>query len=496
MPDGAGKSELDSISVQGLQRQRSLQYTLEEERLVLRKFDRHLVLFIALLYMLGFLDRSNIGNAKIAGLSDDLDLSSSQYEWTLRSFYITYILFEWMPVLYTVLTPSTYIASCVAVWGIIASLQALATSYVSLCILRALLGISEAAFSPGVPVFLATFYKRDELAYRIGLFISSAPLATSFASSLAWLITKLGQQSPIAAWRMLFIVEGFPSVIISVFAFYYIPDTPGAARYLTKRERKVAELRLRQEETKGQHETSGKTFRWKEICETLKDPKCYLTATMFCSCNVAFSSLPVFLPTIIEDMGYSALRSQALSAPPYLIAFIVVLVTAYYSDKYQNRSFFVCFHALLAAGGYAMITIAGIFKASAMWRYWGVYPAASGFFSAVTLLITWTINNQDSNTKKGTGVAILNIIGQLGPFIGTALYPEADSPYYIRGMATCTIFMLVVAGLSLLLRTILQNEKTVRDTPYITIQGNGELDGLVDGECKSVARPKTFRYIL
>lgn len=195
-------------------------------------------------------------------------------------------------------------------------------------------------------------------------------------------------------------------------------------------------------------------------------------------------------------MGYSALRSQALSAPPYLIAFIVVLVTAYYSDKFQNRSLLICFHALLAAGGYAMITIAGIFKASAMWRYCGVYPAASGFFSGVTLLITWTINNQDSDAKKGTGIAILNIIGQLGPFIGTALYPETDSPYYIRGMAACTMFMLVVAGLSLLLRTILQRERTVKDTPYIVIQGDGEEDGLVDGDRKWVDRPEPFRYIL
>lgn len=211
-------------------------------------------------------------------MSDDLGLNSSQYEWTLRSFYITYLLFEWMPILYTVLSPSTYIASCVALWGIIASSQALVTSYASMCILRALLGISEAAFSPGVPIFLASFFKRDELAYRIGLFISAAPLATSFASSLAWLITKLGQQSPIAPWRMLFLVEGFPSVIISVFAFYYIPNRPGAARYLSKRERRVAEVRLRQGKPKVPYETSGKNFRWDEIWETLRDPKCYLTA--------------------------------------------------------------------------------------------------------------------------------------------------------------------------------------------------------------------------
>lgn len=211
-------------------------------------------------------------------MSDDLHLSSSQYEWTLRSFYITYVLFEWMPILYTVLAPSKYIALCVLAWGAIASFQALATSFESLCFLRTLLGISEAAFSPGVPVFLAFFYRPDELAYRIGLFISAAPLATSFASSLAWLITKVGQGLPIAPWRMLFLVEGFPSVLISVLAFHYIPNSPGETKYLSNRERQVAELRLRKGKAKsGLGRSSGK-FEWSEIWEALKDPKCYLTA--------------------------------------------------------------------------------------------------------------------------------------------------------------------------------------------------------------------------
>ncbi|KAL8664368.1 MAG: hypothetical protein Q9168_007914 [Polycauliona sp. 1 TL-2023] len=265
-PDGDASSETLSA------------YTSQEEQSVIRKFDRHLVLFIALLYMLGFLDRSNIGNAKVAGMSKDLNLTSSQYEWTLRSFYITYVLFEWMPILYTVLSPSKYIALCVLAWGIIASLQALATSYASLCILRALLGISEAAFSPGVPVFLAFFYKRDELAFRIGLFISAAPLATSFASSLAWLITKVAREMPIASWRMLFLVEGFPSVVISVIAFYYIPNRPGEARYLSGRGRRVAELRLRKGTAKKERLSGRGKFEWVEIWEALRDPKCYLTA--------------------------------------------------------------------------------------------------------------------------------------------------------------------------------------------------------------------------
>ena len=226
---------------------------------------------------------SDIGNARIAGLSEDLDLTSDEYEWVLRSFYITYVLFEWMPILYTVLTPSTYIALCVFTWGVIASLQALATSYASLCILRLLLGISEAAFSPGVPVYLAFFYKRDELAYRIGLFISAAPLATSFASSLAWLITKVGERSSIAPWRMLFLVEGLPSVIVSAFAWFYVPDSPGEAKYLSKRERRVAVLRLKEGKPKVKHEHTNRGFQWNEIWEALKDPNCYLTAVSACT---------------------------------------------------------------------------------------------------------------------------------------------------------------------------------------------------------------------
>src|SRR5439155_26280091 len=98
------------------------------------------------------------------------------------------------------------------------SLQSITTSFTSLVLLRALLGISEAAFGPGVPFYLSFFFRREELAFRTGLFISAAPLATSFASSLAWVITKLGEGGEVAPWRLLFLIEGFPSVFVAVFA--------------------------------------------------------------------------------------------------------------------------------------------------------------------------------------------------------------------------------------------------------------------------------------
>lgn len=222
-------------------------------------------------------------------MSKDLSLSSSQYEWLLRAFYITYILFEWMTLLYRVIPPHMYIAICVASWGLVASLQSVAPSYACLLILRAFLGISEAAFGPGIPFYLSFFYKRDELAFRTGLFISAAPLATSFASSLAWAITKAGQSIPIAPWRILFLVEGFPSIVVAVFAWYHIPDSPGTARYLSQRLRRVATIRLRNERESAGIEVEERGLKWREIWDTLKDPKCYLTAVRCSHHIITFS---------------------------------------------------------------------------------------------------------------------------------------------------------------------------------------------------------------
>jgi MFS family permease len=189
-----------------------------------------------------------------------------------------------MTLLYRVVPPHIYIASCVAAWGLTASVQCLSTSFSSLLVLRALLGISEAAFGPGVPFYLSFFYNREELALRTGLFISAAPLATSFASTLAWLIVKAGSYSSIAPWRLLFLIEGFPSLIVAYFAWMFIPDSPNTAQFLDAREKKVAELRLNNADSSRNRAVKNKHFQWKEIGRTLTDPKSYFTAVC-CSCQ-------------------------------------------------------------------------------------------------------------------------------------------------------------------------------------------------------------------
>ncbi|QDS73143.1 hypothetical protein FKW77_001791 [Venturia effusa] len=457
-------------------------WSAQEERAVVQKLDRRVVLFVALLYLLSFLDRSNIGNARIAGLETDLQLKEGQYEWLLSGFYITYIAFEWMALLFRIVPPHIYISVVVLAWGLLASLQSFTTSFTTLLILRAALGASEAAFA-GIPFYLSFFFKREELASKVGVFVSAAPLATAFASSLAWIITWLGSKFTLwAPWRLLFLVEGFPSVLVAAWVYRSLPDGPESANFLSRRQKSIAQARLMRDsedtsdEKRFSHgQDSGKPrLRMREIIKVLKDPKCYLTAAsiffkslrdladkkqaMLFSCNVAFSSMPVFLPTLIREMGWSTTVSQALSAPPYLLSFATMLFTAYASDKAKIRSPFIMFHAFLACGGYTLMFLAGSLGLPSWIRYLGVYPATAGFFSCVTLIATWTLNNQASDEGRGAGMALLQYFGQCGPLLGTRLYPESDGPLYLRGMAVCAAFMGFVPLLVWALRWVLVRE--------------------------------------
>jgi hypothetical protein len=277
------------------------------------------------------------------------------------------------------------------------------------------------------------FYRRSELAYRVGLQISAAPLATSFASSLAWAIVKLSNNGPIEPWRALFLFEGFPSIITAIFAWYYIPDSPETARYLNSRERKVARLRLQEE---NQHDGSSnleeKTsatranftsrLRSSATFRTLTSLVPWLQAFIFLSINVSFASLPVFLPTIIKSMSFPALTSQILSAPPYLLSFGFVLVIGRLSDSIPNsRGYCLMACSALSATSYFIIALFGHLESSniisqgpsIIVRYVAVYGAALGLFSSVVLIITWNLNNQPSRKEKGVAMMIMNVVGHI-----------------------------------------------------------------------------------
>jgi cyanate permease len=220
---------------------------------------------------------------------------------------------------------------------------------------------------------------------------------------------------------------------------------------------------------------------------------------MFFLTNMAYSSLPVFLPKILTDMGHDNLRAQALSAPPYLAAFVFVLLTARLSDRLRARTLPIIFHALASAAGYAVLAFAETWRLPPLIRYLAVYPAAIGFFNVVTLLIAWAINNQSGPSRQGGGFALLQLVGQCGPLIGTRLYPDRDGPFYTPGMRTCAVAMLTVALLAAVLRFYLQywNRKLDRQEHEMESGATAvEEEGLVGSGRRSKKSAEPFRYML
>lgn len=446
-----------------------------------RKLDRNVLMLLCFLFLLAFLDRSNIGNARVAGMEKDLHLSSDEYEWLLTIFYIAYILFEPLIIVFKLLPTRIWIAILVAGWGIAATAQAGAQSWSGLMACRFFLAAFEAGFGPGAVYLLSFFYLRSELGLRIGIFFASAPLATCFAGALAYGITS--GHSSLASWRLLFLVEGAPVLVMAVVAYFAMPNSAHDAWFLTEDEKRVA--LARQVRQVGNEKRVGR-INWQDTFGALLDVKAWLTALMYFSCNVSYSSLPVFLPTILKDLGYSGLNAQGLSAPPYFAAFLVTIGTTFIADRTRQRGLMVLILALVGGVGYIMLAVT---RTTAV-RYAGVFLAAAGVFPTIANILPWMLNNQGSDERRGAGIVILNLVGQCGPLLGTRVYPGGDGPDYVKGHSICAAFMFFVALLAIVLRTILVMENKKLDAKY-----NAPTDENIEEQGVENYGPN-FRYVL
>lgn len=148
--------------------------------------------------------------------------------------------------------------------------------------------MAEAGFGPGMPYLFSFFYSRQELGVRCGIFLSAAPLATTFAGALAYGITS--GHTAIPSWRLLFLVEGIPPIILSFVVFFMLPDSPDKARFLSPEEKEVARARaIQQTGVEGEARRGG--IELKQVLEAFKTPQTVIQALMYFSCNVSFSSV-------------------------------------------------------------------------------------------------------------------------------------------------------------------------------------------------------------
>jgi MFS family permease len=288
-----------------------------------------------------------------------------------------------------------------------------------LLVCRCILGMFEASFGAGAPYYLSLFYQRRELAFRVSVLLGMSPLANCFAGALAYGITHI--KHSIAPWRLLFIIEGAPTILFAPVVFFFLPDSPGQAKFLSEGEQTEAVERM---QTKDR--TPKNKVHWHQLFAGILDYRNVVHTLIHFMCNYSFAGLSNFLPTILNGMGYSSINAQGLTAPVYFASFLLCVAAALVSDRWGKRGFIVAGFATMGCIGYLLLaTIEDKTKTGV--RYFGVWLAVCGIFPALSINITWLLNNNGGDSKRGAGLAILAIFGQCSSFLSSAVFSNADA---------------------------------------------------------------------
>ncbi|EXK48047.1 hypothetical protein FOMG_01188 [Fusarium oxysporum f. sp. melonis 26406] len=207
----------------------------------------------------------------------------------------------------------------------------------------------------GVPLYLSFFfYPRDKVGFRQGIFLSGSALANAYGGVLGYAI--LGVRGSVAPWRCLFLIEGLPVWIVAILARFYLPDDLLSAKFLTDREKEVAWQCVGRGQTVDSQGAGG--VSWADWRSAFLDWRSYVPGLMYFSCNVCFGSLPLFVPTIISEMGtFNHQESNGLSAPPYALCFVTILACAFASDRAKLRGPFVAAAAIVSTVGYCLLGV-------------------------------------------------------------------------------------------------------------------------------------------
>ncbi|KAM3080760.1 hypothetical protein ACMFMG_005690 [Clarireedia jacksonii] len=404
--------------------------TAINEKALVRKIDWKLLPPLTLLYLLSFLDRSNIGNAKLDGLTTSLHITGNQYLLTLTIYFIGYVLFE-VPcnIILKRTTPRLWLPTLMVLWGIVATLLGVCTNFAGFVVARFFLGVTESGLFPGVVFYLSMWYKRTETHYRVALFFSAASLAGAFGGILAYGIGFMDGVGGLKGWRWIFIIEGLLTVVVALFAYLFIHNYPSTAKFLTEPERAFIHARLKS----STDATNTEPFNWTNVRSALADYKCWLYGLVFHTMSLPLYTLSLFLPTIISALGYKAATAQLLTVPPYAFATLLTIITAILAEKTHRRAPFILLSSTLALIGYIILLSNSHPKSKPGISYLGTFFAAGGIYPSTAIVLSWPAANVSGQTKRATATAMTITVGNLGAVLGTQLYRPATSPRWFLG---------------------------------------------------------------
>ncbi|MCW2240481.1 MFS transporter [Azospirillum canadense] len=370
-----------------------------------RKINVRLLPFLLLCYVLAYLDRVNIGFAKLA-MQSEAGIGDAVYGLGAGIFFVGYFLFE-VPsnLLQTRIGVRRTISRIMVLWGCCSVAMIFVRGPYSFYTLRFLLGVFEAGFAPGMLLYLTLWYPAAQRARIMAFVLLAGPVSNIIGGPVSgFAISMLDGVAGLAGWKWLFIVEGLPSVVVGITAFFYLDDRPKDARWLTDAERQQVAQALSATERGAQG----------SFLAALRNPRVYALAMVYFSTICGLYTASFWLPTLLREAGVTNLRTIGyITAIPYIGAVVAMLLNARSSDLKGERRLHYVVPSLAGAAGLAMaafdphnlvVAMIGLGLATI-----ATYAAYSVFWAAPTSAF--------KGTAAAGGIALINCIGALGGFV-------------------------------------------------------------------------------
>ncbi|PPR05718.1 hypothetical protein CVT26_008959 [Gymnopilus dilepis] len=403
----------------------------EEEARLRRIFDWNLLPPLAFMYLCNALDKGNVGNAKTDGwdkvfllhiasgteeahTSQDIHLTGNQYYLLVMVFYVPFCLFGTpISILVKRFSASRILPLMMIGFGSMSLLAGAAKNFEEIFAIRFFLGIFESPMLPGVVFYLSTFYKRDELASRVGLFYAAASISGAFS--------------------------GGGSVCFAIFAWFWLPKSPSTWKKLTERQKAIANARILADSSV----VANEELNIRDAFRPFADPMYWVWALISLSFGVPLASVNNFLPQIVASLGYSTVRTNLLTVAPNIAGTVALLLLTFSSDHFRERSMHICIALAIGLTGFIILGSIDPLAHRGV-AYFACFLLTSGAFAPSVLVSAWYSNNTPQESRRAVVAAVMGsllAIANSAGLISTNVFRAQDEPKYVPALATSGMWL-------------------------------------------------------
>ncbi|KAF5631766.1 permease of the major facilitator superfamily [Fusarium sp. NRRL 52700] len=443
---------------------------------VLAKIDRAIIPLLFISYMLNFMDKVILSSAAVFGLREDTHLKGQQYSWVGSVFYLGYLLWTYpTTVLVARLPTGKYLTVNTIFWGLVVTLTAACHNFSGLLIVRFFLGVAEATITPGSMFVTSTWYTRDEMPARVGIWFSGNSVGGLAASLLAFAVGHV-DGALIRPWRWMYIILGTTTSIWAIPLFFLLPDNISKAAFLTPKERRIAAQRVA---SSGTGATEHTTWKWDQVRECLIDPKSWFIVGIELFTQIPNGGSQSFANIVVESFGFTNLQSTLINIPYSLLSAGIISGSGYLAGRFRTLNCILIVIVIMPC----VIGSAIIYKRDNVPRsiHLFAYFLLSSGSAAMPLNMALVQSNYRGVTKKMTITAMLFITYCVGNMAGPHFFLKSEDPLYetaFRAIAICYSLATICA---VCLRTYLKglNERRIREEGIVGSAGSG---GVVRGD--------------